>query len=384
MIKRLLLICCVLFPFIISGCKTKGAPSESSSAIFSIIENSSEEFFKNGTIEKIVLPETSENSMIATVDQVAVADNGNIYIGDIYSQKVIFEFDPNGVFINRFGKLGQGPSEYDSLMSFDIGSDGRVYLLANNKIIVYSIDGKYEKECHINYQGGDISIVGNNIFVRSYMAIGDGYFKSDLIKTYDLSLKAKYGLFETDPRLLIYRFLPNKSLVRWKDLILFTDVYDLAFNVLDPLTKKAQRYSFPNNNEKLLTVWNEKAFDEKERTIIKNNLQRFNDIYSMGQYLCLIELNRSKKEANIWLMDYKRKTINKYPLLALQGKVQVDSTKPIKFDYIAGAYKNGLIFVIESEDKLERIKLDYPQYRNIELGLNTNQLLVFYKIGQNE
>ena len=63
---------------------------------FSKKKMGADRFLRVGRIERIVIPETTGSSLIAGVDKIVFSSNGNIYIGDYFSQKAIFRFDSQG------------------------------------------------------------------------------------------------------------------------------------------------------------------------------------------------------------------------------------------------------------------------------------------------
>ncbi|MDL2245905.1 6-bladed beta-propeller [Parabacteroides sp. OttesenSCG-928-J18] len=86
--------------------------------------------------------ETCDESLINEITKIELTKD-RIYILDARSRAIVI-FDKNGKFINRIHKIGQGPGEYASLTDIAI-ANSHIYILARDRIIVYSEDGKWIK-----------------------------------------------------------------------------------------------------------------------------------------------------------------------------------------------------------------------------------------------
>ncbi len=335
-------------------------------------------FFRIGSIEKIVIPETSDNSLIAAVDKIAFSGDGDFYIGDYFSQKTIFRFNGQGKFLAKIGKLGQGPGEYNNLTGFSVDSQGRVFILSDSKIIIYDRKGKLIREARIEFLGGDLECLGDAVFARIHLSRGAEKKGDNLFNVYNDRLEEKRALFRNDGRLKKYMFLPHTSMAIWRGGLFFTDVYDLALNMYDPNTGQNTRWAFLDEDSRFASSWKKPVLDEDDRSIIKKNIRRFDAIYASESRLYLIELKKNKNEVNLWIIDPSKKTILVFPFLELIGSSERKSSS-IRFDYPAGAYQNGLVFVIDDEQKLKAIQNKYPQFRDAIYGSNQNPALIFFR-----
>jgi hypothetical protein len=89
--------------------------------------------------------ETRPDILIGAIEDIQVL-NDTLYILDSRSAKSIFVFTMNGKFIRRIGKVGRGPGEWTSPLSFAINETNReLYILDGNsqKIFVYSTNGVF-------------------------------------------------------------------------------------------------------------------------------------------------------------------------------------------------------------------------------------------------
>lgn len=148
------------------ACRNSKAPHALRAGDFTITKRSIGDFFRFGIIEKIVVPELTDDSSIAEVSQIAFDKNRDIYVADLSSRGTVLRFDESGKYLSRYGRPGQGPGEHGSLRAFDIDGDLRVYLVSDTKIIRYSQAGEFEKETLISYFPGDIKIVKNGLYAR--------------------------------------------------------------------------------------------------------------------------------------------------------------------------------------------------------------------------
>jgi DNA-binding beta-propeller fold protein YncE len=84
--------------------------------------------------------------------EVAVADNGDIFIADGHTggggatgNARVVKFDKTGKFLKTWGKKGMGPGEFDVPHTIALDSRGRVFVgdRQNNRVQVFEPDGKF-------------------------------------------------------------------------------------------------------------------------------------------------------------------------------------------------------------------------------------------------
>ncbi len=74
--------------------------------------------------------------------------SGNIYFGDVDSNRTVDKYTPDGTFITEWGGLGNGPGKYQYPSYLDIASDGRVFVVdsrdttINGAVVVTTPDGQ--------------------------------------------------------------------------------------------------------------------------------------------------------------------------------------------------------------------------------------------------
>lgn len=76
---------------------------------------------------------------------VAVADNGDIFVADGHFNNRVVKYSADGKFVKSWGQPGTGPSEFDMPHSIDIDSKGRVFVAdrGNSRIQIFDQDGHY-------------------------------------------------------------------------------------------------------------------------------------------------------------------------------------------------------------------------------------------------
>ena len=372
MTPRLALCALIALSLAQAGCSRKeGGTGSLTAADFARIDHHEiGDPFKLGKLDKIVVPQTTELSLIAEMDQIVVKKSGDFYIGDIFSQKAVFHFDPNGKPLHRYGEVGQGPGEYGNLISFDVDDQGRIFLLADRKIIVLERDGKPLKEIRTDFLAGEIKLVEDDVIVRVHASGASRDFPHSLFLVFDKALNPKKGLFDPDPRLAIYKFLPSNSMASDGGALFFTGIYEFSLNICRPSDGGNDKLVFGAQDREFESIWEKPSLTEEDRTAIRNHVKMFNGIYSFGTALCLIAMDRSKKDVSLWLVDVRRKSMETYPWGMFVGP-------DAPFSYLAGSYDRGLVFVIADEEKFVRFKERFPQYKNLEFGANSNPALVF-------
>lgn len=72
--------------------------------------------------------------------------NNEFFVADLGSQKCVFRFDQDGRFLNRVGRVGNGPQEYNNMIDF-LGDGDTINILSSNgtksKITGYQTNGDY-------------------------------------------------------------------------------------------------------------------------------------------------------------------------------------------------------------------------------------------------
>jgi hypothetical protein len=129
---------------------------------------------------------------------VAIAPNGNIYIGDGYGSSYINQYNRKAEFIRTFGGLGKGPGQLDCPHGLwvDTRADAPVLVVAdrsNVRLQRFTLDGQHidlilgttKMPCHFHERNGEVVIpdLWSKVVVldssnRVVAALGDGDYST--------------------------------------------------------------------------------------------------------------------------------------------------------------------------------------------------------------
>jgi DNA-directed RNA polymerase subunit RPC12/RpoP len=93
-----------------------------------------------------------KNTEISTVSRLAVDGPGNIYLLDD-AQNQVYQFDPEGNFVDRFGSKGDGPGLLDNPTDLIVDGQSRIYILDQDGIEVFDNSGTPIKLIPDDYEG---------------------------------------------------------------------------------------------------------------------------------------------------------------------------------------------------------------------------------------
>ena len=79
------------------------------------------------------------------VSDVAVADNGDIFVADGHLNNRIVKYAPDGAFLKAWGQAGTGPGELNQPHSISIDSQGRIFVADrnNNRVQIFDPEGEF-------------------------------------------------------------------------------------------------------------------------------------------------------------------------------------------------------------------------------------------------
>jgi hypothetical protein len=104
--------------------------------------------------------ETTEQSLIGRLLMKIKKINNKYYVS--FDFKELLEFDENGKFIKKIGRIGGGPGEYVELDDFDVFENGNIIIEGVQKLIFYDKDGKYQHTVELEFMPGNMKLVQNN------------------------------------------------------------------------------------------------------------------------------------------------------------------------------------------------------------------------------
>lgn len=94
-------------------------------------------------IDEVIKLETTNSCLLNVIFKVELTDD-NIFI---FSNNQVYRFNREGKFINKIGKLGNGPNEMIKPSDFDLSPNKKQVAIWDNikrKLNIFNIDGQYE------------------------------------------------------------------------------------------------------------------------------------------------------------------------------------------------------------------------------------------------
>lgn len=79
------------------------------------------------------------------VSDVAVADDGSIFVADGHLNNRIVKYAPDGTFLTSWGQAGAGPGDFNQPHSISLDAQGRVFVADrnNNRVQIFDQDGTF-------------------------------------------------------------------------------------------------------------------------------------------------------------------------------------------------------------------------------------------------
>jgi len=108
-----------------------------------------------------------KNTEISTVRRLAVDGLGNSYLLDD-ARNQVYQFDPAGNFVDRFGSKGDGPGLLDNPEDLIVDGQGRIYILDQDGIEIFDNNGAHLKLIPDDYEGhaSDIKLdLQGNVYI---------------------------------------------------------------------------------------------------------------------------------------------------------------------------------------------------------------------------
>lgn len=108
------------------------------------------------------------------ISQIEIDSEGNIYALDSRTCQIL-KFDKNGKYLQKIGRKGQGPGEFEDPRSFFIDSNKNIYVGDNRRIHIFDKSGKFIKSIRLNYKIYDFFLnFENNIIALGHIISKEG------------------------------------------------------------------------------------------------------------------------------------------------------------------------------------------------------------------
>jgi hypothetical protein len=108
--------------------------------------------------------ETRDDAFIGDINKIIAVD-GKFIIMDADQAQSVLVFDDKGRFLNRIGRNGRGPQEYEypSDITYDKYND-EIIINNNNRqmLMFFKLDGTFVKEIPLNFYFGALNVIDSN------------------------------------------------------------------------------------------------------------------------------------------------------------------------------------------------------------------------------
>ena len=153
------------------GCIESKQPTDANIEVIKIPETPEEkvqstEYFNN---YEIIPLETNSNSLLSSIDKIALFDS-KIYILDD-NVNTLYIFSEKGEFLNKINHQGKGPNEYLSVSYFSIDEPNRQLILfcdRPGKYMFYNLEGGFMNEVNVDVIDRTFEVLGDHIIQFNY------------------------------------------------------------------------------------------------------------------------------------------------------------------------------------------------------------------------
>lgn len=253
---------------------------------------------------KAVKLETNSDCLIGYFSSLIHIDQDYIFFET--DNKTILIFDSTGKFINKIDSFGNGPNEYNNIISTAVDTNKKeVYIMDNNKVLVFGYDCKFIRKINTTILAGGFFIDSNsqNIIAPTIQKYEQNNRDLLHILDYDFNIIKSFKSRNTDVitdirQNLFYTSEPYKvkDKIFYKELFVDT-IYQVNKNILKPYWIIDLDEKGFETYEGINTIHHQKAMKSKIAPIgIKENISFFILDYSFrnAKYFSLFE-KKSKK-----------------------------------------------------------------------------------------
>lgn len=301
----------------------------------SILESSqTENIFEEARYVKL-----ASNRDILIGDQLnSLYEDGVFYIQDLSQQHCILIFNEDGNFINRVGKRGRGPQEYQRAMDFDVRKD-TIDILTSEKgkaaIISYLKTGEFCKMVKTDFYAFSFVSVSNNNYLLS-----TSFNKSvHSHRIYHINQEGKEIAKMLSNNTKLDMPFDENNFSTFNDKVFFHEafnntVYQFTGDTLQPV------YDFDFGRYAIPEEFFDMDINEGFEMIIKQGVASIKSFYTNNEFIfCEIAKQNETEPAKLFHIIYNKKTG--------ETKSQVINNDSYIFNYPVGINdKNEIMFLV--------------------------------------
>lgn len=228
--------------------------------------------------------ETNDECLIGEIGRMCV-DTKYFYIMDNINKEV-YIFDKFGSYISKISRMGKGPNEYIDITDIAV-SNGMIYILsvANKRILIYDINGKYQNTVVLNDWYHHIAVEEDKIILHSEKSNSQHF--NIVVINHDGEIQSKFLPFTQNSG---FRFNCSPFNKMPDGNYLLTFPYDSRIALLTD-NECFYKYKLDFNTD---LKFNDSDIDKmtyseiREKALHKNTLKRINCVTQHKDYLFLI------------------------------------------------------------------------------------------------
>lgn len=366
------LITCSLF---LVGCSQGLEPAKS--AVLS--EQMTGKLAKLGHYTRMVTLEAHNEALLGSIDRVVVdPDTGDLLVSDRSVSHRVYRFNSAGKYLRSYGKRGQGPGEYESLMTFTLMGNGEVAVFAQGKRLLFEADGTLLLEREHRDNDLFVERIGSQLYAHSF---GGPRARDQVLAVLDENLEEVKRFHPYDRRMDHIKFMPNHGLTTVGDQLVVSEFCDFELSLYEASGKPVTRLGFPSENEELDDLWqvrrNTKHYRKAVDEVIQK-LRRARAVHGVGDMVYILEAHQESETLRSLIWDIPTGQTFAYNGLRLIRAGE--EAGYLSMSALVGRYEKGLIGYCNEPELFERFKGDYPFAADIEFGDDDNPVLMFFEL----
>ena len=330
-----------------------------------------------GFYERAVALETTDASLIGGIQSIKLDPRtGDLLVGDFRATQAILRFNPEGRFLQRYGRVGQGPGEYEAIHGFAPLANGRIVALGSFKLLLWEADGSLVTEQPLRMAATWVEARGEDIYVRVIRGPEAGGFAVFRLNG-DLKKLARFH--PRDPRLDRVAYVPYNAMTLGGRHLYLSECYDFRLTAYDLAGKLTGSWVFPSRNERVVPLLQKAGkLTAQERNLLFRGIHRPRAIYAFSEILYLWEVKTDEGLMNSCLFEPGANRFTVYENLKLVGSDPEEAD--LTMTDLVGRYDRGLIGYCEDPALLRKHAADHPVLADLKVGENDNPVVLFFRL----